>query len=88
MIVIILQMTLKLYNSLENTLWKRIFCNDIVVHNCNIKNTMETKLLRTCPHKFNILNNYEYLCWFDSKLQVYELKVEFLHLFSFKTPIL
>jgi hypothetical protein len=69
---------IEIYDSLENTLWKRIYCNDIVIHNCNIKNTMETKILRTCPHKFNVLNNYEYLCWFDSKLQVYEIKVEFL----------
>lgn len=67
---------LEIYNSLENTLWKRIFCNDVHAHDCNIANTMETKILRTCPHKFDILNDYEYLCWFDSKLKVFEDKVE------------
>lgn len=65
-----------IYNSLEKTCWKRILCSDIQVHDCNIKNTMETKILRTCPHKFNVLNDYEYLCWFDSKLKLYENKIE------------
>lgn len=65
-----------IYNELENTSWKRVFCPNVPVHNCPIKDTMETKLLRTCPHKFDTLHNYEYLCWFDSKLQVYECKVE------------
>jgi len=36
---------------------------------------METKQLRTCPHRFEQLRTYDYLCWFDSKLQVYEDKV-------------
>lgn len=67
---------INIYNELENTLWKRVFCHNVPVHDCHIKDTMETKILRTCPHKFDILTNYEYLCWFDSKLQVYESSVE------------
>jgi hypothetical protein len=35
--------------------------DNISIHNCNIKDTIETKILRCCPHKFNILTNYEYL---------------------------
>ena len=67
---------IEIYNNLQNTLWIRIFLDSIPVHNCHVKDTMESKQLRCCPHKFEILNNYEYLCWFDSKLQVYENKIE------------
>ena len=65
-----------IYNNLQNTLWIRIFMVNIPIHNCDIKNSMEPKQLRCCPHKFEILNNYEYLCWLDSKIQVYENKIE------------
>lgn len=64
-----------IYNQLKDTSWIVIYMNDIPIHNCEIKDTMESKKLRCCPHKFDVLNNYEYLCWFDSKLQVYENKV-------------
>jgi hypothetical protein len=37
---------------------------------------METKEIRSCPHRFNVLNDYDYLCWFDTKLEVYENKIE------------
>jgi hypothetical protein len=67
---------MEIYNQLENTLWIRIFMKDIPIHNNHVKDSMEPKFLRCCPHKFDILNKYEYLCWFDSKLQVYENKVE------------
>jgi hypothetical protein len=64
-----------MYNALENTLWIRIFVDNVPIHNCPIQDSMETKLLRTCPHKFEQLKDYEYLCWFDNNLQVYENKV-------------
>lgn len=65
-----------IYNELKQTPWIVIYMNDVPIHNCQVKDTMESKKLRCCPHKFDILNNYEYLCWFDNKLQVYENKVE------------
>jgi hypothetical protein len=65
-----------IYNELKETSWIRIYMDDIPIHNCQIKDTMESKKLRCCPHKFDVLNNYEYLCWFDSKLHVYENKIE------------
>jgi len=65
-----------IYNKLKETAWIVIYMNDIPIHNCHIKDTMESKKIRCCPHKFDVLNNYEYLCWFDSKLQVYENKIE------------
>ena len=61
---------------IENLKWKRIFVDDIPIHNCHVKDAMETKLLRCCPHKYNLLSKYDYLCWFDNKLEVYENKVE------------
>ena len=64
-----------IYNELSNTLWKIVFM-DVPVHLCTIKNTMESKLLRCCPHKFEELKHYKYLCWFDSKIKVYDDKVE------------
>jgi hypothetical protein len=64
-----------IYGLLENTPWIPVFADTIPVHNCPIKDAMETKLLRTCPHRFEQLQTYDYLCWFDSKLQVYEEKV-------------
>jgi hypothetical protein len=63
------------YNILKDSQWIAVFMDNIPVHNCQIKDTMESKLLRTCPHKFEILNNYDFLCWFDSKTEVYESKI-------------
>ena len=60
------------YDKLENTEWKRVFVDDIPIHNDAILDTMNTKELRACPHRFDILNNYEYICWFDTKLQLFE----------------
>lgn len=40
-----------------------------------LKDTMETKELRACPHRFEILRPYKYLCWHDSKFDVFVDKV-------------
>lgn len=66
----------QIYNELQNTKWIVIYMDNIPIHNCPIKDTMETKRLRCLPHKFEILNKYKYLCWFDSKLKVFENKIE------------
>ena len=65
-----------IYNKLNGTSWIAIYMNDIPIHNDHIKDSMEPKKIRCCPHKFDVLNTYEYLCWFDSKIKVYEDKVE------------
>lgn len=67
---------IKMFNQLKDTKWKSIFMDKIPIHNCHIKDAMETKEIRSCPHRFNILNKYEYLCWFDTKLAVYENKID------------
>jgi len=64
-----------IYNRLENTRWIRVLL-DIPIHNCHVKDSMEPKFIRCCPHLFDQLKNYEYLCWFDSKIKVFEDKVD------------
>jgi len=64
-----------IYQKLENTLWKRVFMSEIPIYNCDVKDNMSAKEIRVCPHRFDLLKNYTYLCWFDSKVQLYEDKV-------------
>ena len=64
-----------IYRQLENTQWKRIFMDNIPIHNCHVKDNMSAKELRVCPHRFEILRDYTYLCWLDSKVQIHEHKV-------------
>jgi hypothetical protein len=65
-----------IYNKLNGTAWIAIYMKDVPIHNCDEKDSIEPKKLRCCPHTFDMLNKYEYLCCFDSKLKVYEDKVE------------
>jgi hypothetical protein len=60
-----------IYNQLEGTPWIRVFMNSIPIHNDHVLDTTESKELRACPHRFEPLGSYEYLVWFDSKLQVF-----------------
>jgi predicted 3-demethylubiquinone-9 3-methyltransferase (glyoxalase superfamily) len=64
------------YSKLEGTKWIRIFIDTIPIHNNSIHDTLSTKEIRACPHRFPVLDQYEYLCWFDTKLKVYEEVVE------------
>lgn len=66
---------LEMFYILQNTRWIPIFESDIPINNDHIKDTMASKELRTCPHKFDILTKYQYLCRLDSKLFVYESKI-------------
>lgn len=64
------------YSKLEGTKWIRIFIDTIPIHDNSILDTLSTKEIRACPHRFPVLDQYEYLCWFDTKLKVYEEVVE------------
>jgi GR25 family glycosyltransferase involved in LPS biosynthesis len=64
-----------IYDALNNTKWIRIFMNEIPIYNDDVLDAMSSKELRSCPHHFEILNNYEYLCWFDTKLKVFDSSV-------------
>ena len=57
---------------LENTKWKCVFLDNIPIYNDSVLDTMNTKELRACPHHFEILNKYDYICWFDTKLELFE----------------
>jgi len=65
----------EIYAALESTRFIPIFMSNIPVENDPIKDCMNTKELRSCPHKFDVLKNYRYYCWFDSKLTVFENRV-------------
>ena len=49
---------------------------DVPVQNNDILDCMNTKPIRTCPHKLKELEGYKYVCWFDSKLDVDENKID------------
>jgi hypothetical protein len=59
----------KMFDLLKSTKWIPVW-SDIPIYNDNIKDCMSTKELRACPHRFSQLDQYKYVCWFDSKLKV------------------
>ena len=63
------------YNSLKNTGWIPIFI-DIPIKESLTDNAMDAKELKACPHHYDILNKYEYSCYFDSKMYIKEDDVE------------
>ena len=65
----------EIYAALESTRFIAIFVSNIPVENEAIKDCMNTKELRSCPHRFDVLKKYRYYCWFDSKLTVFEDRV-------------
>lgn len=63
------------FQNLGHTGWIRVFMPEVPIHDNHYFDTMETKLIRTCQHKYAQLDGYEYICWMDSKLHVFEDKV-------------
>lgn len=47
---------------------------DIPVEEDDVRDCMNTKRLRCCPHDLEVLRDYEYLCWMDSKLMVTDMQ--------------
>ena len=66
----------EIFERLKSTKFISIFLSEIPVENDPIKDSMNAKELRACPHRFGILTTYKYLCWFDSKLVVFEEEVD------------
>ena len=60
---------------LQNTGWKVIMV-DIPLTNNETIDCMNCKIIRTCPHKYEELKAYEYICWFDTKLKINVDKIE------------
>lgn len=61
---------------MEGTKWIPIFLENVPIHNCNIKDAMESKVLKATPHLFPELEAYTYTCYSDSKQWVDDKKVE------------
>lgn len=52
-----------------------IFVDDPPIFNCIVLDAFSSKEYKTSPDCFSELSGYEYTCWFDTKLDVYEDKV-------------
>jgi hypothetical protein len=78
--------------SMQNTQWKVIMLDipistsksiDVTLDHdpstiieYNTVDCMNNKKIRSCPHTLQYLDNYDYVCWFDTTLHVDEEKVE------------
>ncbi len=56
----------KTLKKLENTKWIGVYDNK-PLETCPIKSAMISKHVKICPHEYDELKNYSYLCFFDSK---------------------
>ena len=76
------------YNNLKHTGWNRVFMNEVPIKDDYNGNSMDSKELKACPHRFQILNQYKYSCYFDSKLRLDIDKIKThltnLHLCAYK----
>jgi hypothetical protein len=61
---------------LKHTSWTVVFIPSIPIHNCNIKDAMESKYFKACPHRLSELKDYTYWCYSDCKQWVDGEKIE------------
>jgi len=61
-----------IYIKLQDTNFIRVFVDDIPIFNDENKDSMSSKIYRCNPFDINVLNAYEYMCWFDNKLRVFD----------------
>lgn len=59
----------KMYDELKDTKWIRIWI-DSENHADDLRNCFDSKVYKSCPHRFDELKNYSYVCWFDNKLKI------------------
>lgn len=57
------------YSKAKDNGWIPILLNNPIENN-DIKDCQHTKLLRCCPHLFDPLQKYDYLCYLDSKIWI------------------
>jgi predicted O-methyltransferase YrrM len=65
-----------IYDKLQSTNFISIFIDDIPIYDDHNKDTMSSKKYRCNPFDIDSLNKYDYLCWFDNKLKVYDEQIE------------
>lgn len=57
------------WKRVSTTKWKPIFI-DVPIKNNNTQSAFDSKHLKSCPHLYEMLNVYDYICYFDSKHNV------------------
>ena len=57
---------LSTYDRLENTEWKRVFVPVPVKNDSNL-DTLDSKLLKSCPHRVKELQGYDYSVYIDTR---------------------
>jgi hypothetical protein len=62
----------EIYDKIKNTQFISIFIDDIPIYDDENKDTMSSKKFRCNPFNINVLQIYDYICWFDNKLQIFE----------------
>jgi hypothetical protein len=65
---------LTLYDELKNTNWIRVYVN-IPIYNDLTLDSFSSKKLKAQPNDYTELDNYKYLCYFDSKIKINEKRV-------------
>lgn len=65
-----------IYDKLKDTGFIRVFIDNIPIYNNHNKDSMSYKIYRCNPYDYGILKDYDYLCWFDNKLQVFDHKID------------
>lgn len=60
---------LKLSEQLKNTQWKCIYDETQKVSSDSVVSAMQSKYLKTSPDKISPIQKYDYICYFDSKIE-------------------
>lgn len=63
------------YEKLKNTGWNRVFLSNIPIKDDDVGDSFDSKELKSCPHHYEVLNNYDHSCYFDSKVYVDENRI-------------
>jgi len=58
-----------LLKNLKNSDWIPVLVN-IPIKETENENAMDSKYIKALPHKYNILNNYDFTCYLDNKLSI------------------
>jgi hypothetical protein len=65
-----------IYNKLQTTDFIIIFIDNIPIFDDDNKDTMSSKIYRCNPFDIDVLKKYDYVCWFDNKLKVFDEQIE------------
>jgi len=63
------------YNRATWSKWNNIFLNQVPIYNDDVIDAFCSKEIKACPHRFPVLDQYDYTVYFDSKNVVDTSKV-------------